>query len=110
MRKVWDIQQPVETSFKQIQDCADFSEAGGLSIGHPQQINVGYAKDFFTGNFMSACRRWNDNDTSEKMWANFNVLFAAAHRQHKQMQGGSAANSGFHAENADVGQTEYQMA
>jgi hypothetical protein len=26
------------------------------------------------------------------------------------MQGGAAANSGYHAANADVGQTEYQMA
>jgi hypothetical protein len=35
MRKSWDPQQPVETLFKQIQDCADFSEAGVVAIGHP---------------------------------------------------------------------------
>jgi hypothetical protein len=29
MRQAWDPQQPVETLFKQIQDCADYSEAGG---------------------------------------------------------------------------------
>jgi hypothetical protein len=29
MRQTWDPQQPVETLFKQIQDCADYSEAGG---------------------------------------------------------------------------------
>jgi hypothetical protein len=29
MRRAWDPQQPVETLFKQIQDCADYSEAGG---------------------------------------------------------------------------------
>jgi hypothetical protein len=44
MRRAWDPQQPVETIFKHIQDCADYSEAGGVLIGHPQQINVGYAK------------------------------------------------------------------
>jgi hypothetical protein len=54
---------------------------------------VGYAKIFSTGNFMSACRRWNEKDTADKMWANFKVHFAAAHHQHKQMQGESAANS-----------------
>jgi hypothetical protein len=32
MRRAWDPQQPVETLFKQIQDCADYSEAGG---GYP---------------------------------------------------------------------------
>jgi hypothetical protein len=59
MRQSWDPQQPVESLFKQIQDCADYSEAGGVLIGHPQKINVGYAKIFATGHFMSACHRWN---------------------------------------------------
>jgi hypothetical protein len=42
MRRAWDPQHPVETLFKQIQDCADYYEAGGVLIGHLQQINVGY--------------------------------------------------------------------
>jgi hypothetical protein len=29
MLKAWDPQQPVETLFKQIQDCVEFAEAGG---------------------------------------------------------------------------------
>jgi hypothetical protein len=57
MRRAWDPQQPVESLFKQIQDCADYSKAGGILIGHPQQINVGYTNIFETGHFMSACRR-----------------------------------------------------
>jgi hypothetical protein len=43
MRRAWDPQQPVETLLKQIQDCVDYSDAGGVLIGHPQHINVGYA-------------------------------------------------------------------
>jgi hypothetical protein len=61
MRRAWDPQHPVETLFKQIQDCADYSEAGGVLIGHPQKINFGYEKIFATGHFMSACRQWNEN-------------------------------------------------
>jgi hypothetical protein len=57
MRRAWDPQQPVESLFKQIQDWADYSEAGGVMIGNTQQINVGYAKIFSTGHFMSACCR-----------------------------------------------------
>jgi hypothetical protein len=60
MRCALDPQQPVESLFKQIQDCADYSEAGGDLIGYLQQINVGYAKIFATGHFMSECRRWNE--------------------------------------------------
>jgi hypothetical protein len=54
MRRAWDPQQPVEFLFKQIQDCADYSEAGGVPIDPSQQINVGYTKIFATGQFMSA--------------------------------------------------------
>jgi hypothetical protein len=59
-RRTLDPQQPVESLFKQIQDCADYSEAGCVLIGDPQHINVGYANIFATGHFMSACRRWNE--------------------------------------------------
>jgi hypothetical protein len=68
MRRAWDPQQPDEYLFKQIQDCADYSEAGVFLIGHSQQINVGYEKVFATGHFMSACRRWNEKHTIEKTW------------------------------------------
>jgi hypothetical protein len=59
---------------------------------------------------MSACRRWNEKPHAEKTWAQFKAHFSAAHRQHKQMQGGSAATSGYHSAKAAVGQTEDQMA
>jgi hypothetical protein len=85
MRRAWDPQQPVESLFKQIQDCADYSEAGGVITGHPQQINVGYANIFSTGCFMSACSRWNEKPNIEKTWAQLKAHFAAAHRQHKQI-------------------------
>jgi hypothetical protein len=41
MRRASDPHQPVEALFKQIQDCADYYEAGGVLIGNPQQINIG---------------------------------------------------------------------
>jgi hypothetical protein len=110
MRRAWDPQQPVETLFKQIQECADYSEAGGVPIGHSQQINVGYAKIFATGHFMSACRRWNEKPSAEKTWTHFKSHFAAVHRQHKQMQGESAATAGYHSANAAMTQNEDHIA
>jgi hypothetical protein len=96
--------------FKQIQDCADYSEAVGVLVGHPQQINVGYAKIFATCHFMSACRGWNEKHHIEKTWTQFKSHLAAAPRQHTQMQGKSAATTGYHYANAAVGQTEDQLA
>jgi hypothetical protein len=110
MGRAWDPQQPVETLFKQTQDCADYSEAGGVLIGHPQQINVGYAKIFATGHFMSACRHWNEKPSTEKTWTHFKYQFVAAQRQHKQMQGESAATAGYHSANDAMTQNEDQMA
>jgi hypothetical protein len=109
MRRAWDPQQTVETLFKQIQECADYSEAGGVLIDHPQQINIGYAKIFATGHFMSACRRWNEKPTVEKTWTQVKSPFAAAHRQHKQIQGESAATASYHSANAAVTHNEDQM-
>jgi hypothetical protein len=44
MRKAWDPHQPVEMLFKQIQDCVDFSEAGGVAIGAAQKLSSAYSK------------------------------------------------------------------
>jgi hypothetical protein len=87
MCRACDLQQTVESLFKQIQDCAHYSKSGGVLIGHLQQINVGYVKIFATDHFMIACRRWNEKHTIEKTWTQFKSNFAAAHHQHKQMQG-----------------------
>jgi hypothetical protein len=106
MRRSWDPQQPMETLFKKIQDCADYYESGGVLIGHPQQINVGYAKIFATCHFMSACRRWNEKPTADKTWTQFKSHFAATHRQHNQMQGESAATAAYHSTNANMTQNE----
>jgi hypothetical protein len=59
---------------------------------------------------MSACRRWNEKPAAEKTWTHFKSHFAAAHRQHKQMQGETAANAGYHSANAAMTQNEDQMA
>jgi hypothetical protein len=109
MRRAWDPQQPVESLSNQIQYCAGYSESGGLLIGHPQQINVVYSKIFTTGHFMSACRWWNEKHAIEKTLTRFKSHFAAAHRQHKQMQGESASTAGYHSANAAVRNNEDQM-
>jgi hypothetical protein len=82
----------------------------GKRMFNPQQINVGYAKIFAKGHFMSACRLWNEKPSAEKTWTHFKSHFAAAHRQHKQIQGESAATSGYHSANAAMTQNEDQMA
>jgi hypothetical protein len=80
MRRAWDPQQPVESLL------------------------------FATCHFMSACRRWNEKHIIGKTWTRFKSHFAAAHRQHKKMQGESASTASYHSENAAVSHNEDQMA
>jgi hypothetical protein len=110
MRRAWDSQQPVETLFKQIQDCANYSEAGGVLIGHPQKISVGYAKNIYNRAFHERLLPLERETIRWKTWTNFKSHFAAAHRQHNQMQGEYAATAGYHSENAAMTQNEDQMA
>jgi hypothetical protein len=102
MRKAWDPHQPMESLFKQIQDCVDYAEAGGITISEAQKLQTAYAKISATRIFHSDCRHWNDRLPAEKTWNAFKTHFAMAYRQHKQMQGQKAAASG-HA-NAAVAQ------
>jgi hypothetical protein len=87
MRKAWDPQQPVETLFKQIQECVEFAEAGGVAIGAAQKLSSAYSKIFKSGKFNSACRRWDVKLEGDKTWNNFKIHFASAYRQHRKMQG-----------------------
>jgi hypothetical protein len=80
MHQDLDPQQPLDTLFKQIKIVLTILKKGGVRIGHPQQINVGYANIFATGHFMSACRRWNEKPAAETTWTQFKSHFEAAHR------------------------------
>jgi hypothetical protein len=95
MRNAWDPQQPVETLLKQIHDCVDFAEAGGVAIGAAQKLSSAYSKISKSGKFNSACRRWDERLEADKTWNNFKIHFAAASRQKRQMQGETVGAQGF---------------
>jgi hypothetical protein len=58
---------------KKIQDCVDFSEAGGVAIGAAQKLSSAYSKIFKSRKFKSACRRW-DEKKADKTWNNFKFM------------------------------------
>jgi phage shock protein A len=59
---------------------------------------------------VSACRHWNEKPAADKTWTHFKSRFAAAHRQHNQMQGETTANAGYHSASAAMTLNEDQMA
>jgi hypothetical protein len=58
---------------------------------------------------MSACRSWNEKPAADKTWTHFKSHFAAAHCQHKQMQGETAANAVYNSANTVMTQNEDQL-
>jgi hypothetical protein len=102
MHNAWDPQQPAETLFKQIQDCVDYAEAGGITISKTQKMSTAYTKVFSTGNFHSSFHCWNERNPQDETWNNFKIHFVMAYHQHNKIQGVSAATSGY--DNADVEQ------
>jgi hypothetical protein len=111
MRKSWDPQQPVETLFKQIQDCVDYTEAGGITISEAQKLQTAYAKIFATGIFHSACLCWNDRLPAEQTWNDFKTHFATIYHQHKQMQiHGKTADASRYANAAVAQPADYDLA
>jgi hypothetical protein len=95
IREAWVPQQPVETLFKQIQDFVDYAEEGATTFCEAKKLTTDYSKTFSTGKIHSACRLWNERNPQDKTWNNFKIHFATAYCPHKQIQGETAAASGY---------------
>jgi hypothetical protein len=77
----YDPNQPIETLFQQIQDARAFVVAGSQPYGAAMIINVAYTLVFNTGLFPDAWRAWQSRAIAGKMWAQFKLDFATAHRE-----------------------------
>jgi hypothetical protein len=83
MRRAWDPQQPVESLFKQIKECADYSEAGGRPHWAPA-TNQRWVYTNICNRSLHECMSLVERETyHRKTWTHFKSHFAATHRQHK---------------------------
>jgi hypothetical protein len=95
--------QPIQMLFQQIQDARAFAVAGGHPYGAAMIVNVAYTLVFNTGLFPDACRAWQSIAIAEKMWAQFKLDFATAHREFR-LTNQTAQQSGFHIANMMIEQ------
>jgi hypothetical protein len=110
MLRDWDPEQPVESMFKQIQDCAVYSEAGGRPIWAPATNQRSVCNNICNRSLHERMSPVEQETCHQKMWTYFKSHFAAAHRQHKQMQGESAVTADYHSVKTAVIHNEDQMA
>jgi hypothetical protein len=99
----YDPNQPIETLFQQIQDARAFAVAGGQPYAAAMIVNVAYTLVFNTGLFPDACRAWQSRAIAGKMWAQFKLDFATAHREF-HLTNQTAQQSGFHSANMMIEQ------
>jgi uncharacterized protein YukE len=95
--------QPIETLFQKIQDARAFAVAGGQPYGAAMIVNVAYTLVFNTGLFPDACRAWQSRAIAGKMWEQFKIDFATAHREFR-LTNQTAQQSGFHIANMMIEQ------
>jgi hypothetical protein len=94
----YDPNLPIEKLFQQIQDAQAFAVAGGQPYGAATIVNVSYTLIFNTGLFPDACRAWQSRAIACKIWTQFKLDFATAHREF-QLTNQTAHQSGFHSAN-----------
>jgi hypothetical protein len=94
--------------FQKIQDARAFAVAGGQPYGDTMIVNVAYTLVFNTGLFTDACCVWQVHPAAQKIWTNFKIHFAAAHREFRLMNQ-TAQQSGFHSASMMIEHHPYQV-
>jgi hypothetical protein len=69
-------------------------------------INVAYTIVFNTGLYPDACRAWQSRAIAAKIWTQFKIDFATAHREFR-LTNRTAQQSGFHSANMMIEQGRY---
>jgi hypothetical protein len=77
----YDPNQPIVNLFQQIRNAWAFAVTGGQPYGDVIIVNVAFTLVFNTGLFPDACRSWEARAIEDKMWMQFKLDFAAAHRE-----------------------------
>jgi hypothetical protein len=99
----YDPNLPIETLFQQIQDARAFAVAGREPYGASMIVNVAYTIIFNTRLFPDACRAWQSRAIAGKIWAQFKIDFATAHREFR-LTNQTAQQYGFHSANMMIEQ------
>jgi hypothetical protein len=81
--------------------------AGGQPYRDAMIVNVAFALIFNAGLFPDVCRAWQARAIADKTWMQFNLEFAAAHREFL-LTSQTAQQSGFHIANMMIEQGQIE--
>eukprot|EP00586_Coscinodiscus_wailesii_P001561 CAMPEP_0172482082 /NCGR_PEP_ID=MMETSP1066-20121228/8359_1 /TAXON_ID=671091 /ORGANISM="Coscinodiscus wailesii, Strain CCMP2513" /LENGTH=367 /DNA_ID=CAMNT_0013244955 /DNA_START=131 /DNA_END=1234 /DNA_ORIENTATION=+ len=98
MRKSYDMSQPIQTLWVQIQEANDYAAAGGVLYSLRQILDIVYTLLAKTGHhFRYACREWRRVRAAQRTWQQFKNHFTKAYNDSRTYE--STANFGYAATN-----------
>jgi hypothetical protein len=78
----YDMQDPVETLFTQIDMGVRYTEAGHQLYHKGQYVKIAFPLILNTGALPEAIREWQRHTIANQTWAQFKIFFVNAHREH----------------------------
>jgi hypothetical protein len=93
-----NFQDPIETLFKQIEDCVRYANAGMQPYMEAQYVNIAFLLILNTGAIPDACRYWQRCTQVNQTWAVFRRKFARAQREQHSISN-TASSAGYHTAN-----------
>ena len=98
MGAAYDVNLPVETLYKRIEEGVQFAAAGNTPFTAEQVVSIAFRIIQKTGMFTDDCKIWKRRPPVQKTWAQFKVDFALAHSELRESQ--QTNRTGGYANNA----------
>ncbi len=98
MKAGYDVNLPIETLFKQIENAIDYASAGNTPYTPAQVLTIAYQILFQTGIFADDCRDWKRQTEAYKTWPQFKIDFTRAHQEYRESQVTTPRAAGFLAD------------
>ena len=92
-----DVNLPIESFFKRVEECVAFAAAGETPFTAAQVVSSAFHTIQRSGMFTDDVREWRRRPAATKTWENFKQLFARAYNELLETRGN--ANDGFHNAN-----------
>jgi hypothetical protein len=93
-----NLQDPIETLFKQIEGGVRYANAGAQPYLEAQYVNIAFLLILNTGAIPDACRDWKRRTPMNQTWADFRREFARAQREQRIISS-TASGAGYHTAN-----------
>ena len=84
MKTPWNQDEPIETVFSQVEECAEFAQHGNAPFTNTKVLNEAYYIMAQAKIFKDTCKEWNKLPATEKIWPNFKTAFFQAYIDWKE--------------------------